>query len=63
MEKELSIKVVKNGPLVVSGNFKLVLPSGEEKEVTRKTFFCRCGLSKNKPFCDGSHAGSRFDEE
>ena len=62
MEKEFIVKVVKNGPLVVSGDFKLLLPSGEEQEVTRKTFFCRCGQSKNKPYCDGAHAGIKFDE-
>ncbi len=62
MEKEFSVKIVKNGPMIVSGDFKLILPSGEEKEINKKTFFCRCGKSNNKPFCDGAHAGIKFDE-
>ncbi len=56
------VKVTKGGPYVVTGTFKLVLPSGEEKETTGKTFFCRCGHSKNKPFCDGSHKQHDFDK-
>jgi CDGSH-type Zn-finger protein len=61
-EKEFQVKIVKGGPYVVSGNFKLNLPSGEEKTVTDKAFLCRCGHSNNKPFCDGSHAKSDFDK-
>ncbi len=61
-ENSMEIKVTKGGPYVVSGNFKLILPTGEEKELTGKTFFCRCGQSKNKPFCDGSHKNSDLDK-
>lgn len=62
MENEVSVKVAKGGPYIVSGNFKLVLLSGEEKEMSGKTALCRCGQSKNKPFCDGSHHDTEFDK-
>ncbi|MBP8944999.1 MAG: CDGSH iron-sulfur domain-containing protein [Paludibacteraceae bacterium] len=61
MENEISIKVMKGGPYVINGNVKLILPSGEEKELVGKTALCRCGHSKNKPFCDGSHHDIEFD--
>lgn len=38
-----------------SGPYKLVI-GGEEK------YLCQCGLSKNQPFCDGSHKGTKNEE-
>lgn len=61
MENNFVIKVTKGGPLLVAGEFKLVLSSGEEKTMD-KAALCRCGASKNKPFCDGSHTKIHFDE-
>ncbi len=61
MEKDLNVKILKGGPYVLDGNFKMVLPSGEEKEMAGKTFFCRCGKSNKKPFCDGMHKKVEFD--
>ncbi len=58
----IEVKLIKGGPSLLSGNFKLILDSGEEKEMTGKTFLCRCGQSQNKPFCDGSHKNSDFDK-
>ncbi len=63
MENELKVKVAKGGPMVISGDFKLILPGNEEQQMSGNTFFCRCGLSKNKPFCDASHRGTNFDEK
>jgi CDGSH-type Zn-finger protein len=29
-------------------------------EVGKEYYYCACGLSKNQPFCDGSHKGSPY---
>ncbi|WP_209124003.1 CDGSH iron-sulfur domain-containing protein [Alkalihalobacillus sp. BA299] len=51
----VTIKVNDNGSLRVTGNVELV--DGEVNKIeTKETFsLCRCGLYKNKPFCDGAH--------
>ena len=57
------IKVSKNGPYLVSGGIELV---GEEfpDDVSKEHYtLCRCGASKNKPFCDGSHTSINFKDE
>ena len=46
--------VVTDGPLKIRGRVKVQAASGSMDEVTRATL-CRCGASKNKPFCDNSH--------
>jgi len=73
----MKIKVTENGPYIVSGNIplnKINFKVDEdknpyeygEKEVipTDETYaLCRCGNSKNKPFCDGTHEKVSFDGE
>ena len=51
----MKVEVVKNGPLLVFGNIDLTHETGETESKKRSTAFCRCGNSKNQPFCDGSH--------
>jgi CDGSH-type Zn-finger protein len=53
-----------NGSLKVEGDFVLVDPQGNEYGLGGRTVIsiCRCGLSQNKPFCDGSHKG-HFEHE
>lgn len=56
-----TIKVLDNGPLYVTGPVELVDAEGNRFE-TKETFaLCRCGLSGNKPFCDGTHKGKFAD--
>ena len=47
--------IVENGPLLVSGNLKVILADGTVETKKRSTAFCRCGASENKPYCDGTH--------
>ncbi len=52
---ELSLKPIKDGPLMVSGNLEVIAGSGRKITSGKRFAMCRCGASKNKPFCDGSH--------
>ena len=54
-KKTAEFRVLKNGPLQVSGKFVLKSANGEVMETGDVIFLCRCGGSANKPFCDGSH--------
>lgn len=50
------VKVIKEGPLKVTGNFIITNMDGTQLEKSgTDVFICRCGKSKNMPFCDGTH--------
>ncbi|NMJ44158.1 CDGSH iron-sulfur domain-containing protein [Roseomonas sp. JC162] len=49
-----------SGPLVLRGGVRVQSASGESYEVRNRQALCRCGASSNKPFCDGSHASTKF---
>lgn len=49
-----------DGPLLVEGNLEVLSGTGRAILRTQKTWLCRCGASKNKPYCDGSHAKVGF---
>lgn len=51
----LAITALKDGPLKVEGNLEICAGSGRVVQRGRTVFLCRCGGSKNKPFCDGTH--------
>jgi CDGSH-type Zn-finger protein len=63
MAEPVIIRCRENGPLVVLGTIKVIDHLGNEfsppagKEAVA---LCRCGHSKNKPFCDGSHRSCNF---
>jgi CDGSH-type Zn-finger protein/uncharacterized Fe-S cluster protein YjdI len=45
-----------DGSLRLSGHVRVVAPDGERRLCEAgRVFLCRCGNSRNKPFCDGSH--------
>jgi CDGSH-type Zn-finger protein len=67
------IKIIKNGPYIVTGGVplseKIITPKGNVYVFEEGRSFphqeeyalCRCGNSKNAPYCDGSHNNCTFD--
>jgi CDGSH-type Zn-finger protein len=50
------------GPYWVRGGIPVTAADGTEYEVRNRVALCRCGASRNKPFCDGSHASIGFKD-
>lgn len=56
-----TITAYRDGPLLVRGPFRLQDQDGNEIEIDRRTVaLCRCGKSRTRPFCDGTHQLIRF---
>lgn len=49
-----------SGPLWLKGNIRVESESGQSYEIRNKQTLCRCGKSKNKPFCDSTHRHIQF---
>jgi CDGSH-type Zn-finger protein len=49
-----------SGPIWLRGGIPLTAADGHRYEVRKSLTLCRCGASKNKPFCDGAHASIGF---
>ena len=54
------ITVNNNGSIKLEGDFEIVDRNGVAYGLSGREVvsICRCGLSQNKPFCDGSHKGN-----
>lgn len=71
-EKKCKIKIIENGPYIVTGNIplseKIIVSKGKATELedghelpqTEKYALCRCGQSETAPFCDGNHVKVGF---
>lgn len=57
------VRVMRDGPLVIKGKFKIVGSGGTELRQMKMASFCRCGYSQKMPFCDGSHRKIGFSAE
>lgn len=58
---EVKIDVKANGPLLITGNIEVTDSKSGTVSKTKKTAFCRCGGSSNKPYCDGTHSKIGFE--
>lgn len=52
--------VAADGPLYLRGDLEVLAPDGTLLLKDTRLALCRCGASKNKPFCDGAHQQAGF---
>jgi CDGSH-type Zn-finger protein/truncated hemoglobin YjbI len=57
-----SITPIADGPYRVRGNIPVIGADGRPYERRERQTLCRCGQSRNKPFCDGSHWYAGFKD-
>ena len=74
-DEAMKITVTKNGPYIVTGGVPIVVAEicndnegycrtwkiVDRYPVKEQSALCRCGHSENRPFCDGTHAKTRFN--
>lgn len=63
MSDSTKVVITPNGPILVHGNITVKHKDGSEELKENVTALCRCGESKNKPFCDGTHKTCGFMDE
>jgi CDGSH-type Zn-finger protein/uncharacterized Fe-S cluster protein YjdI len=56
----LTVEPTADGPLHMMGNLEVVTGTGKTVNRLTEIWLCRCGQSKNKPYCDGSHRAAGF---
>ncbi len=57
---ELELIPCEDGPIEARGPLEITAAAGDRLHRGTRAFLCRCGMSSNKPFCDGSHKGAGF---
>ena len=62
-DRKPEIKISKNGPYDVVGNIELNVYRDLKPPSQEHYSLCRCGNSKNKPYCDGSHGKINFIDD
>ncbi len=63
MSDRVTMRVKPNGSVRVTGTVDFVDADGNVIETKTDFSLCRCGHSKEKPYCDGSHREAGFQAE
>lgn len=58
---ELTITILPGGPIYVKGDIEITDLESEKTIKVERAALCRCGESKNKPFCDNTHLEVNFN--
>ncbi len=57
------VTILPNGPALIAGDLEVIGVDGKPIQLpTPQMAICRCGASKSKPFCDGSHRPAGFKD-
>lgn len=62
-DREPMVTVTKDGPYAITGAIGLIDQALAQGASSEHYTLCRCGASKNKPFCDGSHWRVGFKDD
>lgn len=54
---DVKVQILDDAPIIVKGEAELMDGEGKSMGTHPELHLCRCGLSQNKPHCDGSHKG------
>ena len=60
VEERPKLHVKPNGSIRVTGKVDFIDSEGKVIDTKENFSLCRCGHSKEKPFCDGSHREAEF---
>ena len=64
LSERATITPYRDGPYLLRGEFALLDQDGNEIELRRQTIaLCRCGRSRTRPFCDGTHKLVGFEAD
>jgi len=63
VSRENRVKIRENGPLLCTGEIEVYAADGHVVGGGDDIAVCRCGASRNKPFCDGSHKEVEFEND
>jgi CDGSH-type Zn-finger protein len=61
MSENIKMRIKENGSIRVTGTVDFVDADGNVVETKTDFSLCRCGHSKEKPYCDGSHKAAGFE--
>ncbi|CAB4590141.1 MAG: CDGSH iron-sulfur domain-containing protein [Actinobacteria bacterium] len=61
MSEKVTMRVKENGSIRITGTVDIVDADGNVIESKTDFSLCRCGHSKDKPWCDGAHKTAGFE--